>query len=457
MFSLRLFAIGQSTVRLPCPVRDLLEVCSLPTVIAGDLPNHHLIVRQHAETGGMTAREYWRWGQLLRTSPALFLLAASGYHRQCGKCARDSRQLILWSAENLAGVLSKKRTLRRWRRGKTKPSAYCRTSRRWWTAKSNKQMRRALAAMMGNDQSTAKNVKRIVGKSLSPVDFFPGTRVDLTGGVWKKADFLPAPVSPKVLRRLLNLSVAHGQFESEFEARLQSEKLDAMKQLAYGASHEINNPLANIATGAQVLIGTESNCDRKRRLARIYAQAMVAHDMISDMMLFAHPPLPVFEQANVRLLVREIVRRHDADGQLIRVTMANRVDQAQLDVNQVSIALEALLKNARQAIREREAVESAAGGDGCCYRGAIELRVSVQGDRLLFRVSDNGAGFDEQAQRHLFDPFFSGREAGRGHGFGLSKAWRIIKLHQGDITAARDTHTNQTVFTCWLPITQASS
>ena len=48
-------------------------------------------------------------------------------------------------------------------------------------------------------------------------------------------------------------------------------------------------------------------------------------------------------------------------------------------------------------------------------------------------VTDNGAGLDERSQRHLFDPFFSGREAGRGLGLGLSKCWRIMELHGGQI------------------------
>ena len=56
-------------------------------------------------------------------------------------------------------------------------------------------------------------------------------------------------------------------FELTFEKRLEQEKLLSMKQLAYGASHEINNPLANIATRAQTLMADEPDPERRRTLA----------------------------------------------------------------------------------------------------------------------------------------------------------------------------------------------
>src|SRR6202035_6175411 len=46
-------------------------------------------------------------------------------------------------------------------------------------------------------------------------------------------------------------------------------------------------------------------------------------------------------------------------------------------------------------------------------------------------VADNGRGLYEADRAHLFDPFYSGREAGRGLGFGLCKCWRIVTNHGG--------------------------
>jgi signal transduction histidine kinase len=54
--------------------------------------------------------------------------------------------------------------------------------------------------------------------------------------------------------------------------------------------------------------------------------------------------------------------------------------------------------------------------------------------RFLLTVTDTGPGIPPEVRPHIFDPFFSGREAGRGLGLGLSKAWRIVTLHGGTLT-----------------------
>src|SRR6476659_1187074 len=75
-----------------------------------------------------------------------------------------------------------------------------------------------------------------------------------------------------------------------FAAALEASKLQALYNFAYGLSHEINNPLANISARAQTLLVDEKDPDRRRKLATIVQQAFKAHEMIADLMLFARPP-----------------------------------------------------------------------------------------------------------------------------------------------------------------------
>src|SRR3990172_466304 len=93
----------------------------------------------------------------------------------------------------------------------------------------------------------------------------------------------------------------------EFSAELERQKLEAMKELAYGASHEINNPLANIAARAQTLLRDEADPQRQRKLAAIHRQAMRAHEMIADLMLFARPPAMNVAACDLPRLVQQVV------------------------------------------------------------------------------------------------------------------------------------------------------
>src|SRR5687768_281942 len=95
--------------------------------------------------------------------------------------------------------------------------------------------------------------------------------------------------------------------DAPFHAAVEAAKLQALYNLAYGLSHEINNPLANIATRAQTLLLEERDPERRRKLATINQQAFRAHEMIADLMLFARPPAPRLEAVDAAELVDRLI------------------------------------------------------------------------------------------------------------------------------------------------------
>ena len=211
--------------------------------------------------------------------------------------------------------------------------------------------------------------------------------------------------------------------EAEFDQQLLTQKLDSMRLLAYGASHEINNPLANIATRAQALLMDESDAKRKHRLTVIYEQAMRAHEMISDMMLFAHPPKLVCAAVDLNEVIDCVAAELETKLNATKIVckIESRVDRAPillLDRTQVAAAIKALLMNSVEAIGTV---------------GRIDIKIDATKRGTTLSVSDNGPGIDDSISQNIFDPFFSGREAGRGLGFGLSKAWRIFQLHDANL------------------------
>ena len=213
------------------------------------------------------------------------------------------------------------------------------------------------------------------------------------------------------------------QLEADFEAEVEKEKIAAMRQLAYGASHEVNNPLANISTRAQALLRDETDPKRRDRLMTIDAQAFRAHDMISNLMKFARPPRPQFSREQLFPLVEKALRRLIELARIQETEIEIDVDSAiYFDVDKVQLEeiLFEVVQNAMEALRR--------GGKICI------LAKSNGGDSpLTINVKDDGPGISSEVRRHIFDPFFSGREAGRGLGFGLSKTWRLMELHGGTI------------------------
>ena len=74
-----------------------------------------------------------------------------------------------------------------------------------------------------------------------------------------------------------------------------------------------------------------------------------------------------------------------------------------------------------------------------------------QTDQVCITIADDGPGIAPEIRQHLFDPYFSGREAGRGLGLGLCKAWRVIDEHGGLIQVDSDAASGAT-FRVWLPM-----
>jgi len=232
--------------------------------------------------------------------------------------------------------------------------------------------------------------------------------------------------------------------ERNFSEVLQREKLEAMRELAYGASHEINNPLANISTRAQTLLRDETDPERRRKLATINSQAFRAYEMIADMMLFAKPPDLIRKSVDLAKLIPEVVSElaDQAETQGSRLVVGGLEQGCVLsaDADQIAVALKALVRNSLEALEM--------GG---------QVKVDLQrspvpaAEEAVIRVADTGPGIPPAVRRHMFDPFYSGREAGRGLGFGLSKCWRIVTLHGGSIDA--DTSDGQGArFTIRLPV-----
>jgi signal transduction histidine kinase len=245
--------------------------------------------------------------------------------------------------------------------------------------------------------------------------------------------------------RISALQARVAELETRFEAALTAAKLDALKEFAYGAGHEINNPLANISTRAQTLLRGETDPERRRLLATINRQAFRAHEMIADLMLFARPPEPQKRPLDLSTLVDTLLadlapHARDQRTELVRVG-ANAPAVLPADSNHLAEALRAVLLNALEAL-----------GIG----GRVEIEIRSLDHAFGIIIRDNGPGMNTHQLAHCFDPFFSGREAGRGLGFGLCKAWRIVTLHDGSIEIESQPGRGATV-TITLPVANGST
>jgi two-component system NtrC family sensor kinase len=245
------------------------------------------------------------------------------------------------------------------------------------------------------------------------------------------------------LHRALEEQV-HGEAQ-----RLQCGKLSALAEFAAGAGHEINNPLAVISGQAQYLLSHESDwfheCAEdapRKALEAIVAQTRRIHGILRDLMQFAKPAPPSPGWLDLPALLGEVAAALSelAAQRRVRIEAALQPERLAVyaDAGQLRIALSCLLRNAIEA----------APTDGWAR---LVLRRPIDGEPVEVAIEDNGSGPEAAHRPHLFDPFYSGRAAGRGRGLGLPIAWRLAQLQGGDVRLEPPRRHEPTRFVLTLP------
>ena len=211
------------------------------------------------------------------------------------------------------------------------------------------------------------------------------------------------------------------------EQRLQQRNVASLSEMAAGAAHEINNPLAIISGRAQQLAGDEKNAARREFLRTIIQQAGRISDIITELRQFAQPPAPNLQPVDPVTVARNVTAaltpRADESSVLLRLDAPDAAPPIRIDAAQVAGALNEIVQNA---------IEACAGGNGRDVSLTVQ---TVLTDRAVrFVVTDNGPGMEPQGRTRAFDPFYSGYSAGRHRGMGLAKAYRAVQASGGQIS-----------------------
>ena len=217
------------------------------------------------------------------------------------------------------------------------------------------------------------------------------------------------------------------RWNSAWNLTLEKMKLDALAEFAAGVGHEFNNPLATIHGRARMLMRELSDPEHKKHLAIILHQVQRAYEMIADIRLFARPPQPEKTTFDLVSVLKNVVREQEnltpPEKTIYWSLSAPQSLPVCLDPVHIHTVFSILCQNAREAVLRADTPNAKI--EMICQKDA--------GSRVEILVRDNGPGIPKAMISQVFSPYFSGREAGRGLGFGLPKAWRLLEQMQGFI------------------------
>ncbi|HKI10813.1 MAG TPA: PAS domain S-box protein [Candidatus Acidoferrum sp.] len=224
------------------------------------------------------------------------------------------------------------------------------------------------------------------------------------------------------------------QLETQLQ---QSRKMEAVGRLAGGIAHDFNN-LLTIITGYTELALSRPTVPPELRsdIERIENAAGRAAGLVRQLLAFSRRQVlqpKIIDVNGVVLNLDKLLRRLMDDNVEMVTHVQEEVGKVKADPAQLEQVIMNLVVNARDAMPNggRLVVETANADLDASY---TENHVSMKPGRyVMLAVSDTGVGMDRRTIAHIFEPFYTTKESGRGTGLGLSTVYGIVKQSGGHI------------------------
>lgn len=234
----------------------------------------------------------------------------------------------------------------------------------------------------------------------------------------------------------------------------QSQKLESVGRLAGGVAHDFNNMLSAILGHAQLAMMRGRSAEMiQQDLKTIEDSALRSADLIRKLLAFARKqtivPKVLDLNETVAGMLKMLQRLIGEDVDFAWVP-AESLWPVRIDPSQVDQLLVNLCVNARDAIsgvgKVTIEVGNAVFDEAYC---TVHAGYSP-GEFVMLAVSDDGCGMDKEVLGHIFEPFFTSKELGKGTGLGLATVYGIVKQNDGFINVYSEPGKGST-FKLYLP------
>lgn len=294
--------------------------------------------------------------------------------------------------------------------------------------------------------------KVLAGETADPVEFpfqVPGT--GKTG--WSSDSSAPLLNAKGEIIGIIGTVRDITESRKAEEQLRQSQKMEALGQLAGGVAHDFNNML-QVIIGYASLLKMDTTASQSAHVTEILAAAERAAELTSGLLSYSRKQVFKIKPAELGKLVGGVetfLRRVLGEDITLVLERSPAPLTAAIDRAHIQQVFINLAANARDAMPS--------GGKLSISMGRIEMDeefVSAHGfgtvaPYALISVSDSGSGIAKEHLQKIFEPFFTTKGVGKGTGLGLSIVYGIITQHNGFINCYSEPGTG-TTFRIYLPL-----
>ena len=261
-------------------------------------------------------------------------------------------------------------------------------------------------------------------------------------------------------KEIANTQLSSERNRAEKEARKleeqlrQSQKMEAVGQLAGGIAHDFNNSLTLIKVCSQLALQELKEGEPIReKIQQIDEATQRSGDLARQLLTFSRRHIEetkVLDLNNLLTNLNKMLRRAIGENIELVNKFAEGIGKVKVDPGQIEQVIVNLVVNARDAMPN--------GGKLVLETADVELdeeyaRTHIRvtpGRYLMLSVSDTGKGMTPEIKERIFEPFFTTKEAGKGTGLGLFMVYGIVQKHGGHIVVDSEPEAG-TTFRIYLP------
>jgi signal transduction histidine kinase len=235
----------------------------------------------------------------------------------------------------------------------------------------------------------------------------------------------------------------------------QSQKMEAVGQLAGGIAHDFNNLLTAIIGFTNLAeMAVDSEHKAQRYLEQVTAAAERATSLTQGLLAFSrkqvNDPQPIDLNDVVGNIKKLLTRLISAEIEL-SIELALERLPIFADAGQIDQVIMNLVTNGRDAMSDAGVLTIRTGLFAMDEEFVKKHEYGAVGDYALLTVTDTGSGMDAATKAHIFEPFFTTKEVGKGTGLGMAIVYGIVQQHEGYLDIDSELGAG-TTFRIYLPL-----
>ena len=279
--------------------------------------------------------------------------------------------------------------------------------------------------------------------------------VELRGGADRMAELFASPMTGRDGKSGAVLYLVDVSEQKALETKFaQSQKMQAVGQLAGGVAHDFNNLLTVIIGNCEFLLMRHQAGDPSfKEINEVHQNALRAATLVGQLLAFSRKQTmqpKVLALGDVVGELAQMLRRLLREGIDLKLEREPGLWPVHADEAQLSNAIINLVVNARDAMPGGGVVEITTANETVAQAAALGTAIMPAGDYVRIAVTDTGTGISKEHMGKIFDPFFTTKPVGQGTGLGLATVYGIVKQTGGFITVESEVGRG-TAFKIFLP------